>query len=90
MIGMLLCLLVWFSGRLWYWETKGPFKNWTQVVDLDGDGDLDIEVSHTRWEEVDPSWAGIGRWINQGNGKFGLISEDRIYDLEHTLGHRAR
>ena len=43
------------------------------MVDLDGDGDLDVIVSHTRWEAVDLSWAGIGRWINQGNGKFELV-----------------
>jgi hypothetical protein len=58
-----------------YWQTKGPFKNWTQVVDLEGDGDLDVVISHTRWEDVDISWAGIGRWINQGDGQFALIRE---------------
>jgi hypothetical protein len=53
--------------NLSYWERKGPFKNWIQVVDLDIDGDLDMIVSHTRWEDVDLSWAGTGRWINQEN-----------------------
>jgi hypothetical protein len=72
---VLLSLMVCASFYAWYWETKGPFKDWTQVVDLEGDGDLDVVVSHTRWEGVDISWAGIGRWINDGNGKFELVRE---------------
>ena len=72
---VLLSLPICASVQLHYWETKGPFKNWTQVVDLEGDGDLDVVVSHTRWEAVDISWAGIGRWINQGDGQFELIRE---------------
>ena len=77
-IGILAVLLscpVCMSGSLLYTETKGPFKNWTQVVDLDGDGDLDVLVSHTRWEDVDLSWAGIGMWINQGDGTFELLRD---------------
>ena len=74
-LAVLLSLAVLASLSLWYTETKGPFKNWTQVVDLEGDGDLDVIVSHTRWEGIDISWAGIGRWINQGNGKFELVRE---------------
>lgn len=60
---------------LWYTETKGPFKNWMQVVDFEGDGDLDVMVSHTRWEAVDISWAGIGIWVNQGDGRFELLRD---------------
>ncbi len=38
----LLCSLPVYAGTsLWYSEFKGPFKNWTQVVDMEGDGDLD-------------------------------------------------
>jgi hypothetical protein len=65
-------------GSVWYTETKGPFKNWTQVVDLNGDGDLDVLVSHTRWEEKDLSWAGVGRWINKGNGRFELVHDKQL------------
>jgi hypothetical protein len=72
---MLLCSPVCMGGSLWFDETKGPFKNWTQAVDWEGDGDLDVIVSHNRWEDVDIAWAGIFRWINQGNGKFELLSE---------------
>ena len=75
-LAVLLALPVIASTSLWYAETKGPFKNLTQVVDLEGDGDLDIVISHTRWEAVDISWAGVGRWINQGQGKFKLVIED--------------
>jgi len=75
-VAALLCFLIYMGASLWYSETKGPFKNWTQVVDLNGDGNLDVLVSHTRWEGVDLSWAGIGRWINQGNGKFELVGEE--------------
>lgn len=52
-----------------YTESKGPFRNLTQVVDLEPDGDLDLIVSHTRWEGVDLSWAGLGLWINPGDGQ---------------------
>ena len=71
----LLSLPVYASVSLWYTETKGPFKNWIQVVDWEADGDLDMIISHTRWEEVDLSWAGIGIWVNQGNGKFELVRD---------------
>jgi hypothetical protein len=57
------------------WESTGPFKNWAQAVDVEGDGDLDVVISHTRWEEVDISWAGVGRWINHGDGQFEFIRE---------------
>jgi hypothetical protein len=72
---VLLSLPICASASMYYWETKGPFKNWTQVVDLEGDGDLDVVISHTRWEDVDISWAGIGRWINKGDGQFELVRE---------------
>ena len=72
---MVLGLPVFACASLVYWETKGPFKNWMQVVDWDRDDDLDVIVSHTRWEAVDISWAGIGRWINQGDGKFELARD---------------
>lgn len=61
---------IYLAGNLWYTESKGPFKNWTQVVDLDGNGELDVLVSHVRWEQRDLSWAGVGRWMNQGQGRF--------------------
>ena len=83
---VMLSLLIYASAGLWYTETKGPFKNWTQVVDLEGDGDLDVIISHTRWEGVDLSWAGIGRWINQGNGKFELV---RVAGTEDFAGFAA-
>jgi len=73
---VLFSLPIYAGVSLWYTETKGPFKNWTQEVDLERDGDLDVVISHTRWEGVDISWAGIGRWINQGNGDFELVYED--------------
>jgi len=72
---LLLSLPAYAGVNLWYTETKGPFKNWTQVVDWERDGDLDVILSHTRWEDVDLSWAGIGRWINQGDGTFELVRE---------------
>ena len=78
---VLLSLTICASVSIYYWETKGPFKNWTQVVDLEGDGDLDVVVSHTRWERTAISWAGIGRWINQGNGKFELVREAGTEDF---------
>lgn len=75
-LAVLFCAPVYAGLSLWYSETKGPFKNWTQVVDLEGDGDLDVVVSHTRWEGLDISWAGVGRWINDGNGEFELVREE--------------
>ncbi len=74
-LAVLSSLPVYASVNLWYYETKGPFKNWTQVVDWEADGDLDVIVSHTRWEDVDLSWAGVGRWVNQGDGTFELVRD---------------
>jgi hypothetical protein len=74
-LALVLALPVAASVNLWYSETKGPYKNLTEVVDLEGDGDLDIVVGHTRWEAVDISWAGVGRWINQGDGTFELLRD---------------
>jgi hypothetical protein len=74
-MAVLVCLLLYAGFSLEYAESKGPFKNWTQVVDWDGDGDLDVMVSHTRWEAVDISWAGIGFWVNQGHGTFELVRD---------------
>jgi hypothetical protein len=74
-LALLFSLPAYFGANLMYYESKGPFKNWMQVVDLDGDGDLDVIVSHTRWEDVDLSWAGIGLWINQGDGTFKLMRD---------------
>ena len=70
---VLLSVPAYFSLSLRYWESKGPFKNWMEVVDLEGDGDLDVIVSHTRWEQVDISWAGVGKWVNQSDGTFELL-----------------
>ena len=71
-------LLLGTPACLYYSDTKGPFKNSMQTVDLDGDGDLDVLVSHTRWEAVDISWAGVGRWINHGNGTFKLLDDEQM------------
>lgn len=75
---LVLGLPSYVSSSLAYSETKGPFKNWMKVADINGDGNLDILVSHTRWEEVDISWAGVGRWINNGNGRFELIQDEQM------------
>lgn len=85
-ITALLGFFIYFVGSLWYWETKGPYKNLTQVIDLEEDGDLDVVVSHTRWEEEDISWAGVGRWINQGGGRFVLAP---VGDTDHFAGFAA-
>ena len=88
---VVLCLLVGllcFPEYIGYGETKGPFKNWMQVVDWDGDGDLDVLVSHTRWERVSISWAGIGIWVNQGEGTFELL-RDRGDGSWPFVGHAA-
>lgn len=74
------------AGSIGYTETKGPFKNWTQVVDLDEDDDLDVIVSHTRWEDVDISWAGVGRWINQGDCTFELVRDEAMDDFAGFAG----
>jgi FG-GAP-like repeat len=74
-LAALFSLPVCAGASLGYTESKGPFKDWMQVVDWERDGDLDLIVSHTRWEEVDISWAGVGMWINQGDGTFGLLRD---------------
>lgn len=90
-VGMLmvpLALPIYFCGNLFYTETKGPFKNSMQVVDLEGDGDLDVIVSHTRWEQLDESWAGVGLWVNEGDGMFELLRAREGVDWPF-LGHAA-
>lgn len=79
LIGLVtFALLLGAPACLYYSETKGPFKNSMQTVDLDRDGDLDVLVSHTRWETVDISWAGVGRWINHGHGMFKLLEDEQM------------
>jgi len=65
---VILCMAL--GAYISYPEWKGPHRSITGVADLDGDGDLDVVVGHTRWEAVSNSWAGILLWINQGGGKF--------------------
>jgi hypothetical protein len=48
----------------------GPYHNSTSVVDLDGDGDLDVVLSNLRHETETIIWAGATLWINQGGGEF--------------------
>ena len=74
-VAALVSLPVCAGASLGYTESKGPFKNWTQVMDWDSDGDPDVIVSHTRWEDVDLSWAGIGIWVNHGDGSFELLRD---------------
>jgi hypothetical protein len=64
-LGLYLCFFT-----VLYSEWKGPHRSITDVADLDGDGDLDVIVGHTRWESADISWAGITLWINQGGEQF--------------------
>lgn len=63
-------------AQIVYSEIKGPYRSITDVADLDGDGDLDVIVGHTRWESEDISWAGIDLWLNQGDGQFILSDWD--------------
>ena len=83
---LLFCFPIYAGTNLAYYESKGPFKNWMQVVDLEGDGDPDILISHTRWEATGISWAGIGRWINQGDGTFALAIEEGVDALGGHAG----
>ena len=90
-VGILMLLPIFWiyaSLTLWYTETKGPFKNSMQVVDWEADGDLDVIVSHSRWESKDISWAGIGSWINQGDRTFELV-RDRGTGTYPFLGFAA-
>lgn len=59
-----------------YTQSKGPYRNVAQTVDLEPDGDLDVVISHTRWEEEDLSWAHIERWVNNGKGRFTLLPQE--------------
>jgi hypothetical protein len=48
LVAVVSALPAWAWGNLWYWESKGPFKNLIQVVDLDLDGDAGNEKFELR------------------------------------------
>ena len=60
-LALVLALPVAASVNLWYSETKGPHKNLTDVVDLEGDGDLDALLAGMRRAQV---------WWNDGQAGF--------------------
>ena len=68
-LGMLL-LPIAVGIQVLYEETKGPFHHTTNVVDLDGDGDLDVVLHNIRYETEMTQWSGVTLWINQGGGRF--------------------
>ena len=60
-LALVLELPVAASVNLWYAGTKGPYKNLTEVVDLEGDGDLDALLAGMRRAQV---------WWNDGQAGF--------------------
>lgn len=88
-IGLVLLIVGIFAVcafTIFYPELKGPHKSLTHVVDLEGDGDLDVVVGRTRWEAVDISWAGIILWINQGDGQLDLLLDQERYSTVAGVG----
>lgn len=77
-LGLVVLVLYLGAGffTVLYSEWKGPHRSITDVADLDGDGDLDVIVEHTRWESADASWTGIILWINQGGGQFARSDQE--------------
>jgi len=76
----LLFLLLYGAACLYFYHFSkcidgcGPYHNRASVADLDGDGDPDVVVSGLRHETDTIVWAGATLWINQGGGKFTLLS----------------
>lgn len=69
-VGYLSCHLLYAINALDCVDGCGPYHNSTSVVDLDGDGDLDVVLSNLRHETETIIWAGATLWINQGGGEF--------------------
>jgi len=86
LIGILVVVLsfpIYASASLWYTETKGPFKNWTQVVDLEGDGDLDVfaavgEPTTGMVDSLDDLLL-----LNDGTGRLAALDQ-RLGDTDST------
>jgi hypothetical protein len=51
-------------------ERLGTYRSITALADLDDDGDSDVILGQTRWENEDTSFAKISIWLNQGSGQF--------------------
>ncbi len=107
-ITLLLLLLAGIVYVYFYHSVKcidgcGPYHYTTSVVDLDGDGDLDVLLSGLRHESETTFWAGSFLWTNQGGGEFtprgveyggssaaaGDVDGDGDYDVVR-LDYRAR
>lgn len=58
------------SGYTISLDQFGIYRNTATPADLDMDGDLDVILGQTRWENEDTSFARISLWFNQGGGQF--------------------
>ncbi len=71
---LLLCLLVGLPSLGAFWllsfDNWGTFRNTTNLVDVDNDGDLDMLLHNVRQEAEFTAFGGAGLWINDGEGGF--------------------
>lgn len=67
-------------------DRVGTFQNRAQLVDLNGDGSLDVVLHNVRSEAEFTAFSQTTFWMNQGNGRFA----PRLLDLDPYLYVAAR
>ncbi|MFW6063845.1 MAG: FG-GAP repeat domain-containing protein, partial [Chloroflexota bacterium] len=69
---LILGLVLYYAYTVWLvlTDSAGTFHHTSTVVDVDGDGDLDVVMNHVRNEAEFTAFSAIVVWSNQGNGRF--------------------
>ncbi|MCL4561588.1 MAG: FG-GAP-like repeat-containing protein [Chloroflexi bacterium] len=69
-LGVLLLVPFGFIASVFWEENQGPYTHTSVVLDIDGDGDLDVVTGNIRNEGQYSIWPHTILWTNDGRGKF--------------------